>query len=266
MTFVTSEFALTAALYGASCVLFFVHLARGGRPSARWASRVLGLAMVGHVGFLGADLLVHGHAPVADIYDALAVMSLVITLAYLATMRRHRLTVLGAFITPITLLLLLAAGLRGSVPPVPEGVRGALLPLHIGVNVLGMAAFALAFAAAVGYVIQEQLLRKKHVLGVFQRLPALDVLDSLGARLVTLGFPLFTVGLVTGTIWATRGGLGLSAGQGFGLIAWGFFGSVLLARVAAGWSGRRAAIGTMLGFLFALAAIGGYVLRGMHVG
>jgi ABC-type uncharacterized transport system permease subunit len=45
-------------------------------------------------------------------------------------------------------------------------------------------------------------------------------------------------------------------------LAWVFFGSVLLARAAAGWRGRRAAIGTMLGFLFSMAAIVGYLLRG----
>jgi ABC-type uncharacterized transport system permease subunit len=56
----------------------------------------------------------------------------------------------------------------------------------------------------------------------------------------------------------------LSAGQGFALLAWVFFGSVLLARAAAGWRGRRAAIGTMLGFLFSMAAIAGYLLRGFQ--
>ncbi len=262
MSLVTFVFTATALAYAAACVLFFVHLSRGSRESARGAARTLAVALVGHAVYLAAELLA-GRAPWTSIHDVLAVMSLLITLAYLLTMRRHRLTVLGAFITPITLLLLLAAGLRSSVPPVPDSVRRALLPVHIGVNVLGMAAFALAFAAAVAYLIQEQLLRSKNVLGVFQRLPALDVLDSLGAKLLTLGFPLFTVGLVIGTFWAARGGATLSAGQAFGMVAWLFFGSVLLARVVAGWSGRRAAIGTMLGFLCALVALAGYVLRGM---
>jgi ABC-type uncharacterized transport system permease subunit len=144
-------------------------------------------------------------------------------------------------------------------------VRSFLLPFHILVNILGLAAFALAFAAAVAYVIQEQLLRKRQVGGVFQRLPALDVLDSWGFRLVTIGFPLFTLGVVTGSIWAARLGnvLAFSTGQGFALLAWVFFACVLLSRAAGGWRGRRAAIGTMLGFLCALAAIGGYVLRGV---
>ena len=265
MSLATALFTLTALAYTGACVLFFVHLSRGGKESARGAARTLAVAMVGHALYLGSEL-VAGRTPWTGIHEVMAGLSLMITLAYLLTMRRHRLTVLGAFITPITLLLLLAAGLRSSVPPVPDAVRRALLPVHIGVNVLGMAAFALAFAAAVAYLIQEQLLRTKNVLGVFQRLPALDVLDSLGAKLLTLGFPLFTVGLLIGTFWAARGGATLSAGQAFGMVAWLFFGCVLLARVVAGWSGRRAAIGTMLGFLCALVALAGYVLRGMNAG
>ncbi len=262
MSVMTAVFAATALLYAVSCVLFFAHLARGGRKSVIWASRILGVAICAHAVFLGCDYVLAGHAPMTDIYQALALLSLLIALGYLATMRRHKLTVLGAFITPLTLLLFLAVGLRGSVPQVPEDVRSALLPLHVGVNVLGIVAFALAFAAAVAYVIQERALRSKHVAGVFQRLPPLDVLDSLGLRLVTIGFPLFTLGLLTGTIWAARDGFDLNTGEGFALIAWVFFGSVLLARAAAGWRGRRAAIGTMIGFLFSMAAIAGYVLRG----
>jgi ABC-type uncharacterized transport system permease subunit len=262
MSMVTAIFVATAICYAGSGALFFVHLARGGQKSVAWASGILGVAIAAHIAFVACDYLLAGHAPTLDINEALAFLSLLIALGYLASMRTHKLTVLGAFITPVTLLLFLGAGLRHKVPPVPEDVRSALLPLHIGVNVLGIVAFALAFAAAVAYVIQEQLLRRKHVIGVFQRLPALDVLDALGLKLVTIGFPLFTLGLVTGSIWAAQGGWSLSAGQGFALIAWLFFGSVLLARAAAGWRGRRAAIGTMLGFLFSMAAIVGYLLRG----
>jgi ABC-type uncharacterized transport system permease subunit len=230
---------------------------------------VLGLAVVAHLGFLVYDLALSQRPASVDIRKTLEILSWLIAVGYLASMRKHRLTVLGAFITPVTLLLFLGAGLSGSVPPVPEGVRSALLPLHLMVTVLGMAAFALAFATAVAYVIQEQLLRRKHVIGVFQRLPALDVLDSLGLRLVTIGFPLFTLGVITGSLFVAelrRSAFSLSAGQGFALLAWVFFGSVLLARAAAGWRGRRAAIGTMLGFVTALAAILGYLLRDTGTG
>lgn len=263
MSAVTALFVLTALAYAAAFGLFFAHLRSGGRPAARWASRVLGGSIASHVAFLAADFAFEGRAPLGTMHQMLAVLSLLIALGFLGTMRRHRLPVLGAFITPLTLLLFLGAGLRGQVATVPEEVRSALLPLHVAVNVLGLVAFALAFAVAIAYVIQEQLLRRRQVGGVFQRLPALDVLDSLGFRLVIAGFPLFTIGVVTGSVWAARIGQGLSfsTGQGFAVVAWVFFASVLLSRVAGGWSGRRAAVGTMLGFLCAMAAILGYVLR-----
>ncbi len=263
MSIVMLLFLLTAAVYFVSGGLFFLYLLGGSSRFASLAARALALSVGLHVVFLVADYYRAGRTPLATMHELLAVLSLLIALGFLATMRRHRLPVLGAFITPVTLLLFLAAALRGPVPPVPEGVRSALLPLHITVNVLGIAAFALAFAVAVAYLIQEKLLRTRQVGGVFQRLPALDVLDSLGFRLVTVGFPLFTLGVVTGTIRAARlgGGLSFSTAQGFAILAWLFFASVLLSRAAGGWRGRRAAIGTMLGFLCAMAAIGGYVLK-----
>lgn len=264
MSVVTTFFVLTVACYALASWLFVVDLGRGGAKVESWASRALGLATAVHCAYLGVDYAFAGRTPIATVHQTLAVLSLLIAVSFLLTMRRHRLPVLGAFITPMTLLLLLAAGFKGQVE-VPERVRSVLLPFHILVNVLGLAAFALAFAVAVAYVIQEQLLRRRQVGGVFQRLPALDVLDSWGFRLVIIGFPLFTLGVVTGSIWAARLGnaLGFSTGQGFAILAWVFFGCVLLSRAAGGWRGRRAAIGTMLGFLCALAAIGGYVLRGV---
>jgi ABC-type uncharacterized transport system permease subunit len=141
-------------------------------------------------------------------------------------------------------------------------VRSFLLPLHIAFNVLGIVAFALAFAAAVGYVIQERMLRRKKLGGVAQRLPALDVLDSLGLRLVLIGFPLLTLGIVTGTIWAVRIDTPfITTAQGFALLAWLVFATVLVLRVAVGWRGRRAAIGTIMGFFCAMAVLVGYVVR-----
>jgi ABC-type uncharacterized transport system permease subunit len=265
MTLVTVSLVVTVACYALASALFVLDLGRGGPQVESWATRALALATALHCVYLGIDYALAGRTPVATVHQTLAVLSLLIAVSFLATMRRHRLPVLGAFITPMTLLLLLAAAFKGHVADVPEPVRSVLLPFHIVVNVLGLAAFALAFAVAVAYVIQEQLLRKRQVGGVFQRLPALDVLDSWGFRLVTIGFPLFTLGVVTGSIWAARLGnvLEFSTGQGFALLAWVFFASVLLSRAAGGWRGRRAAIGTMLGFICAMAAIGGYVLRGV---
>lgn len=267
---VMALFAATAALYAVAAGLYVYFLAKGGEEGAKWASRVLWGAVVCHLGFVATNWLVAGNEPTADIHQALAVLTLIMTSFFLVTARsRPRLQVLGAFITPVTLLLFLGAAFRRGVGPVPEEVRSALVPVHVGTNVLGLAAFAFAFAAGAAYVIQERQLRQKKLGGLMQRLPALDVLDTLGLRAVLIGFPLLTIGVVTGTMWAVRlhgGSLGLSASQGFGLLAWLLFAGVLLLRVAAGWRGRKAAIGAMLGFAMTLVVLVGYLLRGSFGG
>jgi ABC-type uncharacterized transport system permease subunit len=262
---VTVLFILTATLYAVSCTLYLVLLARGDERVGRAATGALVGAVVAHGAFLAADYTTSGNLPYGDIHQTLSLVSFLTVLVYLLSLLRYRaLRVLGGFITPLTLLFFLAGGLGFRVAHVPADVRSALMPLHIGVNILGIVAFALAFAAAIAYLVQERLLRRKQIGGLFQRLPALDQLDSLGLRLVTVGFPLLTIGIVTGTIWAVR--LDASAplvtpAQGFALVAWVIFGAVLLLRVAAGWRGRRAAIGTMVGFLCAAVVLVGYVVR-----
>lgn len=255
-------FGVTVVLYAISATLSFVHLSKGDQRMGRAAALALAAAICTHTGFLVVDYSVTERGLLRDIHQTLVIASLLTAVGFLASMRNRRLRTLGAFVTPVILLIFLGAGLKLSVGPVPREVTSVLLPVHIGVNVLGIVAFALAFAVAAAYLIQEKLLRSRRISGVFQRLPALDVLDSLGLRFVTIGFPLFTVGVISGTIWASRtGGLSFSTGQGFAVLAWACFAVVLIARLASGWRGRRAAIGTMLGFLCAMAALVGYVLR-----
>jgi ABC-type uncharacterized transport system permease subunit len=53
----------------------------------------------------------------------------------------------------------------------------------------------------------------------------------------------------------------LSTSQLVGLLAWLTFAAVLGLRVGAGWRGRRAAYGTMAGFLCTCLLLLGYVFR-----
>jgi ABC-type uncharacterized transport system permease subunit len=261
---VTGLFVATVAFYTVACALYLVYLAKGAERIGRFGQYALIGAAILHIGFLGADWAVAGNPPIGDIHRTLSLASLLIVLAYLIASTRYKLAVLGGFITPVTLLFLFGASLGRSVEEVPQEVRSFLLPVHISVNVLGVVAFTLAFATALAYLIQEALLRRKKLGGLFQRLPALDVLDSLSFRLITIGFPLLTIGIVTGGIWAVRvhpDAPAITAAQSFALVAWVVFAAVLGLRVAAGWRGRRAAIGTMVGYAFATAVLVGYMFN-----
>lgn len=252
-------FIAACGTYTLTALAYFVSLGTGRPGAQRLATYALLSTAALHVAFLVGDS--RNHPQMFDERQMLIVGSLTMVAAQLVALLYGKLAVLGAFVTPIAFLMFLAAGLGHSVPEVPEEVRSMLLPAHVLVNVLGLTAFTLAFAVASAYLIQERLLRRRRISGLFTRLPPLDVLDSLGLKLLLIGFPLFTAGSVSGAIWAAENPVKLTPAQILGLVAWAVFALVLLLRVAAGWQGKRAAIGTLVGFACALSVLVGYAIR-----
>lgn len=221
-----------------------------------------------HATHIVVSSLVLHVCPVEGMHFAMSVLSMFACVAYLAMRRRWRIDVVGAFVAPLALTFLLASRIVGAAEPSPR-IKSAILPLHVTVNLLGDGLFTLAFAAAVTYLVQENQLKKKHLSGIFRRLPPLDALDKAEHRFLLAGFPLLTVGILTGTIWAGKVEIGSAADitrAVFGYITWILFAGVLLLRAAAGWRGRRAAYGTIAGFGFAVLVLILYLVRSMSFG
>lgn len=255
-------FIATAALYAIACVLYLFLLTRGSDKVRRMPGTVFVAALGAHVAFLLLEAPPAPEVPLADISQILSLSSFGIGIAFLLASYRVDVTILGAFVAPLSLMLFLASGLGSSYAPVSPPVQSVMLSLHIGANVLGLIAFAIAFVAGLAYVLQERLLRRRQLSGLFQRLPSLDVLDTMGLRAVLTGFPLLTFGMVTGTFWLLRSnGAEFYISQALGLVAWTIFAAVIVLRVAAGWQGRKAALGTMMGFVFTLLVLVGYAVR-----
>ncbi|MBC8134064.1 MAG: cytochrome c biogenesis protein CcsA, partial [Deltaproteobacteria bacterium] len=176
---------------------------------------------------------------------------------------RYKLTAAGAFAVPASLTLLVLARV---VPAEAEAPRmGPLGMTHIFLATLGVAVFAFAAVLAVLYLVEERRLQHKKFDRVGREAP-LGTLDRLALRCVSVGFPIFTVALVTGAIWIARlGGVASSTARRpeylFAVAAWLAFGLLLVARVGAGWRGSRAAWLTLGGFAGTLVVLFFYVLR-----
>jgi ABC-type uncharacterized transport system permease subunit len=265
-------FGATAAVYSAACVLFIAFLLGwpAGEPSAgssagraaRWAPRLLAIGVPLHAAnILVASLALHV-CPVGGMHFSMSVVSMLAALTYVVARPRFHIDVVGAFVAPLALTFLLASRFVGTGGG--PRLKSAILPFHVAANLLSLALFTLAFAAAVAYLLQERHLKRKNFAGAFHRLPPLDALDRAEHRFLVAGFPLLTIGILTGTLWAREveaGGAAEIARALFGYASWGLFGAVLLLRAAAGWRGRRAAYGTIAGFGFTLLVLLLYLVR-----
>lgn len=257
-------FAATAAVYLAASVLFVGELGGHLLAAARWAPRLVALGVPLHAAQIVVWSMVLHVCPVEGIHFALSVASMFVCFVYAIARLRFRVDVVGAFVAPQALAFLLASRFVGPVDDEPR-LRSAILPFHVASSLLGIALFTLAFAAAVGYLLQEHRLKNKNLARI-QRLPPIDALDRAEHRFLVAGFPLLTIGILTGTIWAREieaGSLPGIARAVLSYASWALIGGVLLLRAAAGWRGRRAAVGTILGFGLAMLVLAFYLVRSL---
>lgn len=260
---VSAFFTITIALYLTAWSFELAGVFHPSRGARRLAGAALAAAALAHLVYIGLEYAIHRHSPLADLDGSLAALSLGIIVTLLLTQRRKEIPALGIFIIPVTLVFLLGAALIRGVAEVPARVASALLQLHIALNISGLIAFTLAAAAALAYIVQERLLRKKRIVGAFQQLPSLDVLDTVSARASQIGFPLLTAGVITGAVVITRGGSTAFWGstQAIGLLTWIVFASVLILRLVGGYRGKRAAFGTLIGFACGVSVLAAYALK-----
>ena len=255
----TPLFPITLALYAVSCALYLAHLAGTSDTIARAARAALLAAFVAHAVDIGW-LCVHGFHPFVNAREALSFAAWLTIGAYLALTLRYTVPTLGALIVPVAIVLEVAA----RVGPTERGTPTSLLAkAHIGLASAGVALFAVAAGDAAMFLITEAQL-KRHRLGkVGRKAPGLETLDRINRGCILLGFPLFTVAMVMGAILLTRlpgGGAHrlLQPEYLMSAVAWACYAALLVARVTAGWRGRRAALVTLAGFGAAATVLGIY--------
>jgi ABC-type uncharacterized transport system permease subunit len=193
---------------------------------------------------------------------ALSLAAWIAVLVFLGLRRGRRLDALGSFVGPLALTFLVAAQfINASTAPV--GPSPILLALHISVNVVGLAFLLLAGGAAAFYVFVESKLKSKRLAAV-GRLPSLEQLDRICHRLLLIGFPLLTVGVVTGGIFFSQidgNSLASVLRAILGYAAWFSVAAVLVGRVLLGWDGRKTAFGTLAGVFCVSLVLLVYVLK-----
>ncbi|MEQ8465209.1 c-type cytochrome biogenesis protein CcsB [Coleofasciculus sp. E1-EBD-02] len=85
-----------------------------------------------------------------------------------------------------------------------------------------------------------------------QRLNLADTLDNISYRIIGLGFPLLTIGIIAGAVWANEAWgsyWSWDPKETWALITWLVFAAYLHARITRGWQGRRPAILAATGFV-----------------
>jgi len=258
-------------LYSCSAVFYLWNILGGTDRLKRAASALAALGLLAHGITIAVVCVQLQRVAFTNLAESLMFLAWALVAIYLVMERRYRITALGAFATLASLCLIVVAS------SLPRSVSTTLLPalqshwsvIHITSSLLGYASFTLAFGAALVYATQERMLKTKRITVLQKHLPSLDVADHLAYKMVSIGFPMLTLGIVTGALWAQSAWNSYwswDPKETWALITWLVYAAYLHVRIVSRWRGRWANRLLVVGFLCVLATfIGANLLgRGLH--
>ncbi len=216
----------------------------------------------------------HGHAPLSNLYESVVFFAWTIILIFALIDFKYKYRAIGAFVVPFAFLGMAWAqlGLKSGIEPLLPALQSNWLLYHVVTCFLGYAAFAVACGVSIMYLIKSkyEVGNGNAKAGGFMALfPSTKVLDDLNYKAIMLGFPLLTLGIITGAAWANYAWgsyWSWDPKETWSLIVWFVYAAFLHARITRGWVGKRAAILSIIGFVATIFCYLGVnlLLSGLH--
>jgi cytochrome c-type biogenesis protein CcsB len=254
-------FNVTTFSYLISMVLFFAFLA------SRIKAVGLGGSLAAYFGFLAQTVAIglrwkesydmgHGHAPLSNLYESVVFFTWTIILIFGILDMKYKYRIIGAFVVPFALLGMAWAqlGLQSGIEPLVPALQSNWLLYHVITCFLGYACFAVACGISIMYLIKirsEGPDSNAAAGGVVSMFPSARILDDMNYRSIMIGFPLLTLGIITGAAWANYAWgtyWSWDPKETWSLIVWFVYAAFLHARITRGWVGKRAAWLSIIGF------------------
>lgn len=236
----------------------------------------------GYVGMLGSNFsllallslrwIESGHFPLSNLYESLMFLSWSLTLFHLILekMTSNSLTWLGAMTSPTAFFtnafanFSLPTEMQHSSALVPA-LQSNWLMMHVTVMILSYAALIFGSLLSIGFLIltfslsSEQYeksvaLQKSTLVGAKPtntKLYWAQNLDNLSYRMLGIGFPLLTIGILSGAVWANEAWgsyWSWDPKETWALLTWLIFAIYLHTRITKNWQGKKPAMIASFGF------------------
>ena len=227
--------------------------------------------------------IVAGYFPLSNLYESLLFLTWTLLSIYLYVELKTNSKLIGAVLIPIAVLLngfanlTLSPEMQKSSPLVPA-LQSNWLMMHVSMMLLSYATLIMGSLLCILFLIiskyqdvdlssandtpaplynimveyyETKLLSSSTEIVEFGKIKLLQSLDNWSYRIIGLGFPFLTIGIIAGGIWANEAWgsyWSWDPKETWALITWIVFATYLHARITKGWEGKKTAILGGLGF------------------
>jgi cytochrome c-type biogenesis protein CcsB len=251
-------------------------LSRIGTISANLANILLFL-------ILGSRWIVAGYFPLSNLYESLLFLTWTLLTIYLYIENKTNSKLIGAVLIPVVLFingfanLTLSADMQKSSPLVPA-LQSNWLMMHVSMMMLSYATLIMGSLLCILFLVIAKNQEIDLKIGEKTKIPLYNImvdyyenqifttsteaselgkskllqsLDNWSYRIIGLGFPFLTIGIIAGGVWANEAWgsyWSWDPKETWALITWIIFATYLHARITKGWEGRKTAILGSIGF------------------
>jgi len=269
------SFNISMGIYLLGFVGYLIYATSKNAPAGKVSTGLLTAGLLIHsVGLIFRWMETHttgyGYVPLSNMYESLIFFSWTIVLIYLILETKYQQKVIGVFVTPFAFLAIaltsIIPGVNAKITPLVPALQSNWLTIHVTTCFFGYASFAVSFGISLLYLIRE---KKDSQKGGSTWLPSPSVLDEINYKAIVIGFPMLTLGIITGAAWANYAWGSYwtwDPKETWSLITWFVYAAFLHARFTRDWRGRKAAILSLVGFAAVLFTYFGvnYLISGLH--
>lgn len=222
--------------------------------------------------------IISGYFPLSNLYESLIFLTWGITSVQIITEYKTRNRLIGAITSPVSMFILgfaslsLPSDMKKAMPLVPA-LKSNWLMMHVTVMMLSYSALIIGSLLAILFLVLSKG-KEVNIQGSSigtnnynsnlasgldynldfrsNNLSLLESLDNLSYRIIGLGFPLLTIGIIAGAVWANNAWgsyWSWDPKETWALITWLIFAAYLHARITKSWQGKKPAILASIGFI-----------------
>ncbi len=211
---------------------------------------ILGLSL-----YIGIRWHLAGRPPFSNMFESLVVLSLGVAITSVFVDVKYRIKNIAALTALMSLLVIGCASLLDKeITPLLPALKSNWLTIHVLTCFIGYAGLTVAFVSSAVLLCKKREDAK---------------LDTISYKMIAFGFLFLTLGIITGAVWANSAWgtyWSWDPKETWSLITWFIYAIYLHTRLKKGWSGKRAAWLSVLGFLAMLFTYFGvnYLMQGLH--
>lgn len=237
----------------------FVFFRKSAPRLEKWARALVVLGLLAQTAALAVRWKVTGHAPMTNMYESLVFFSWSFMIAYLWADLALKISRLGFFVGVCNLAVLMYAFSHdAAVKPLMPALQSNWLVLHVVTCFFSYAAFAVSFIASIAYLLPFKKKNFSH-----------EQLDLVIYKSILFGFPLLTLGVASGAVWANEAWgayWSWDPKETWALVTWMIYALYLHLRLMKGWSETKLVWVAFVAFLCVVFTYVGVnlFLSGLH--